>query len=103
MDECVPLRLKAEMDDLDVQTVRNMGWLGKSNGELLRSAVEAKFTIFLTVDVNLQHQINAEGLGLSIVIFKAARNRVNELRPLVPKLKAMVENLQPGQITMIED
>ena len=36
LDENLPKQLKADFgSDYDVKTVRDMGWLGKKNGELL--------------------------------------------------------------------
>ncbi|MDQ6764433.1 MAG: hypothetical protein M3015_17670 [Bacteroidota bacterium] len=33
----------------EVLTVRDMGWLGKKNGELLRLMTENNFNLFITV------------------------------------------------------
>ena len=35
LDECVPRRLRGELPGHDVQTVPELGWSGKKNGELL--------------------------------------------------------------------
>jgi hypothetical protein len=40
LDECLPHRLKQAIVGYDVATVSDAGWAGKSNGELLRLAVE---------------------------------------------------------------
>lgn len=36
LDECVPNPLKQEFADLDLKTVREMGWSGTKNGALLQ-------------------------------------------------------------------
>ena len=50
-DECLPKSLKKEFQKYRVSTVPEMGWAGKSNGELLRLAKE-KFDVFITIDQN---------------------------------------------------
>lgn len=59
LDECLPHRLKQAIVGYDVATVSDAGWAGKSNGELLRLAVE-EFDVFVTVDQNLPAQQNLE-------------------------------------------
>jgi hypothetical protein len=49
IDECLPRKLKHEVDADFVQTVPEAGWAGKQNGELLTLA-EADFDVFLTND-----------------------------------------------------
>ncbi len=38
LDECVPRPLRNELPGHEVRTVRQMGWLGIENGDLLRLA-----------------------------------------------------------------
>ncbi len=54
-DECVPYPLRSDPVGHIVKTVRQMGWTGVQNGNLLRLA-EKQFDIFLTVDRNLEYQ-----------------------------------------------
>lgn len=57
LDECLPKKLKREIEADFVQTVPEVGWASKKNGELLRLA-EADFDVLLTNDQNLEHQQN---------------------------------------------
>ncbi len=44
LDENLPRKLKADFGiNYNVKTVRDMGWLGKKNGELLNLMVSNKF------------------------------------------------------------
>ncbi len=38
LDECVDWRLKFEFGTHDTRSVQDMGWLGRTNGELLELA-----------------------------------------------------------------
>ena len=51
LDESIPKRLKSDLSEFDVKTVPEMGWAGKSNGDLLQLA-SVEFTLFITVDKN---------------------------------------------------
>ncbi len=51
LDENLPRQLKADFGaDYDVRTVRDMGWLGKKNGELLGLIVFNGFDFLVTID-----------------------------------------------------
>jgi hypothetical protein len=45
-----PANLADELASLTVSTVRGLGWTGLRNGELLRRAESAGFTVFLTAE-----------------------------------------------------
>jgi len=100
LDECLPRKLKFEFEDEDVKTVPEVGWSGKSNGELLELA-KSEFDVFVTVDKNLVHQQNLIIPDITIVVLIAKSNRLQALKPLVPKVKKELRAVQPGSIVAI--
>lgn len=85
LDESVPRQLGAFFpDSFYIRTVQRMGWAGVGNGNLLRLASGREFDALVTVDQGFQHEQNQKNLPIPIVIMIAARNRLQELRPLVP-------------------
>jgi predicted nuclease of predicted toxin-antitoxin system len=69
LDESLPRKLKYDFDSsYEVLTVRDLGWLGKKNGELLKLMVDNEFDFFLTVDRNLPYQQNIERLPITIFV-----------------------------------
>ena len=70
----------------EVWTVRDKGWLGKKNGELLSLVSESKFDLFVTVDRNLKFQQNLSLFSLTIVVLCGIDNRRNTLKLLIPKI-----------------
>ena len=58
LDENLPKRLKLDFPEHGVYTVRDKGWNGIKNGELLKLMIEDSFDALLTFDKNLQHQQN---------------------------------------------
>ena len=72
-----------------------MGWAGSTNGDLLRLAAANGFDALITVDRGFEYQQNVSQLPLPVVIVIAARNRMEDLQPLVPAIvAALMENLQ---------
>ena len=97
LDENLPKQLKADFGpEYDVRTVRDMGWLGKKNGELLGLIVFNGFDFFVTIDKNLRYQQNLDRIELKIFLLLAVNNRRETLQELVAKMKDKIEegNLQ---------
>jgi predicted nuclease of predicted toxin-antitoxin system len=96
LDECVDQRLAFEFTEHAVRTVEQMGWKSKQNGELLGLA-EKNFDIFVTTDRNLSFQQNIGRFAIAVAILVARTNRLDDLRPIVPKLLKMLPFLKKGE------
>jgi hypothetical protein len=96
LDECVPRPLRRLLMGHDVRTIREMGWAGKKNGELLALMAGAGFEGLLTVDQNLRYQQNLAASGVAVVVMAAASNRLPDLVPLIPGVEAALRGIQPG-------
>jgi hypothetical protein len=101
LDECVPKPLKRDLTEHTVSTVGEMGWTGIENGELLALIQGAGFEAFVTVDQNLAYQQNLRTLGMGIVVLVARTNKLQDLQPLVPSLRKVLGQLQPGELIRI--
>lgn len=87
LDESLPRKLRNDFGgEHEVLTVRDMGWLGKKNGELLRLMTENNFNLFITVDRNLPYQQNLQRLTITIIVLRAKDNTRTTLRLLIPKI-----------------
>jgi hypothetical protein len=67
LDEQLPQDLAPLLTGHDVRTVREQGWAGIKNGELLRRA-GVEFQAFITMDRNLEFQQNISALGLGVLL-----------------------------------
>ena len=101
LDECVPRPLRRELAGHDVRTIREMGWAGKKNGELLAAMAGAGFEVLLTVDRNLRYQQNLAAAGVAVVVMVALSNRLDHLVPLVPAVKDVLGGIKPGDAVEI--
>jgi hypothetical protein len=100
LDESLPRRLKRDLSHHYVRTVPEMGWSGRTNGELLRLAA-GHFDVFVTMDRHLPEQQNLADLELAIVILIAQSNDFADLQPLLPRLLAVLPGLTPGRLVRL--
>jgi hypothetical protein len=96
LDEC----LKRELLGHDVRTAPEMGWAGKSNGELLTLAAR-DFDVFLTTDRNLSFQQNVSAVDIAVVVLVAQSNRIEDLKPLARRVLDVVETAKRGSVTIV--
>jgi hypothetical protein len=101
LDECLPRRLKDELAEHEVDTVPGCGWQGKKNGELL-SLAAGQYDAFVTVDAGIEHQQNLGSLSIAVVALRARSNRIEDLRPLMPRLRQALDALRPGQWVTVD-
>ncbi|HKO54633.1 MAG TPA: hypothetical protein VJ276_02075 [Thermoanaerobaculia bacterium] len=97
IDESLPVELADELPGYDVATVHKQRWLRLKNGALLRAAVSAGFTVILTADSDLQYQQNLRKIGIAAVVVRRVRNRIEELRPLIPGILAALAMVRAGE------
>ncbi len=96
LDECIDRRLVKEIAGHEVKTVPQMGWATIKDGELLALA-EKDFEVFVTVDHNLSFQQHLPRYSLAVIVLRARSNRLQDLRPLVPKLLEMLLTAKRGE------
>ena len=100
LDECVPKRLGKHLEQHEVQTVPQMGWAAKKNGDLLRAA-EGRFDALVTTDQRLSYQQNVINFEIAVVVLVARRTKLEFLLPLVPQLLLVLDHAQPGEVKRI--
>jgi predicted nuclease of predicted toxin-antitoxin system len=97
IDENLPKALKQYLSEYDVYTVRDMGWQGKKNGELMALMLAEQFEVLITFDKNLQHQQNFERYPVAVLVLNAFGNSILFLTPLIaPMCEAVKRKLPPG-------
>lgn len=97
LDENVPRQLKHDIIGHEVFTVREKGWNGKLNGELLKLLLAEQFDALITADKNLQHQQNFKKYPIPVIVLHTFRITYGNLEPLVPRLVELLKtNLSKG-------
>lgn len=100
LDECVDRRLARELVGHTVTTVRQRGWAGVKNGQLLALAAE-EFDAFITVDRKLAEQQDVGSFKIAILLLRARTNRLQDLRPLVSELLHKLSTAPVAALTII--
>lgn len=100
VDESLPRQFAAELPGHEVSTVREQRWLGLRNGVLLRAAVRAGFLVLVTADRSVEFQQNLQAIGIAVIVL-AVRNRIQDLRPVIPQLLLALETIEPGQVVKL--
>lgn len=101
LDENVDRLLKSLFAaDFEVFSVRERGWNGKNNGELLRLA-EREFDAFVTMDRNLEHQQNLSALNLAVIVLRARSNAYPVVAPLMPEMNEVLRTVRAGEVVHV--
>ncbi len=77
LNECVPRQIRGYLHGHYVRTVREAGFSGYKNGNLL-SVAEGAFEILFTADKNLRYQQNLSNRKLAILLLSTNKRRVVE-------------------------
>lgn len=101
LDECLPRKLKFDVEAEFVRTVPEAGWASKQNGELLKLA-EQDFDVLLTNDQNMEHQQDIRSFDLAFVVLVAPTNDIVDLLPLMPSVNQILKMIKPGTIEYIK-
>jgi predicted nuclease of predicted toxin-antitoxin system len=105
LDENLPKRLKSDFSNHEVFTVREKGWNGITNGELMQLMLDNNFDALLTFDKNLQHQQNFLKFLVTVFVLTAFNNTYSELSPLTPQINKILEKgiLKTGPMVISKD
>jgi predicted nuclease of predicted toxin-antitoxin system len=101
LDECVNPRVRAAFKGHQVSTVIEMGWGGVTNGKLLALAQE-EFDVFVTLDQNIEHQLNLRKVGLGLLVVKVPDNKVKFYKPIFSEMREAAERLSLGQVLRVK-
>lgn len=100
-DQGVPVPLRQALSPQhEVSTVYERGWSTLENGELLETAEQEGYDVFVTTDSNLKHQQSLVGRDLGIVVL---------LSPSWPRVQRVIDSVIkavgaaiPGSYTEVE-
>lgn len=96
LDENVDRKLKRSFDpEHEVITVREYGWSGRKNGELLR-LTEAEFDVLVTLDKNMRHQQDLPRYDLAVILIMARSTKRSAIEPAMPEVNRLLLVVKPG-------
>ena len=101
LDENLPHQLRHELPGHDCFTVAYMGWGGIENGTLLSLAASHGFDAVLTKDTKVEHEQNLTNLPIAVIVIDAASNDMDDIRPIIPTLLALLPGLTAKSLTHV--
>ena len=60
--------------------------------------MKGEFDALLTMDRNLEREHNLTILSFGVIVIRAHSNRVRDVLPLVPHVRAALGRIRPGQV-----
>ena len=102
LDENLPRKLIRDLEGHEAYTVAQMGWSGKSNGDLLAAMLQTEFDVLLTADKNLQHQQNFERYTIPVLVFNSLFITYGHLSRLVPQALRLLQTALPPGPTLVD-
>lgn len=102
LDENLPKKLKFGFDARhQVSAVRDLGWVGKKNGELLSLMTLNGFEGFITVDKNLANQQNLTRFSIRVFVLNVKNSKIQTLNLFLPKLNQYINDPSADQLVII--
>ncbi len=102
LDENIDVRFKNYFaNNYEVFTVKDLGWNGIKNGELLILLKQKKFNAWIVVDKNIPYQQNIANLPCLVIVLDVYRNTLKYLIALVPKIMAVLDNQKEEKIVIV--
>lgn len=99
LDECVPWPMHTLLLGHSCVTVRQRGWQGVKNGELLRRA-SGEFDLFIPSDQNIRYQQNSA--GQSIAILELSANKRHQITAATPLIRTAIAAIRPAEFKYLE-
>ena len=99
IDEQLNWRIARVFSDVhEVFSVRDMGWTGMRNGDLLKAA-EQEFDVVVTMDRNMEHQQHLPQYNLAVILLVSRSNRLEDTEQFVPAIEnVLATGVEPGRV-----
>ena len=99
IDEQLNWRIARVFSDAhEVYSVREMGWTGMRNGDLL-DAAEQEFDVLVTMDRNMEHQQHLPHYNLALILLVSMSNRLEDTEKFVPAIEdILATGVEPGRV-----
>jgi hypothetical protein len=93
-DQGTPQPLRRALSGHVVDAVYEQGWSTLTNGQLLATAEQASYDLFITTDQNLRHQQNLQDRHLAILVLTTTSWPKIQLG--IQRVQRAVEAMTPG-------
>lgn len=102
LDHNIDRRFRRFIPGHQISTTRERGWETPSNGILLKTATDAGFDAFVSIDKKIEHEQNLRTLPLPIIIIDAPSSALAWLIPFAPFLVELLKEPLDCMLFIIE-
>lgn len=104
LDENIDVRMKLLFPSgIEVYTVKDMGWNGIKNGELIQLLSQNNFDYWIVVDKNIPYQQNTSNIPFTIIVLNVYRNTLKSIEVLIPKITGILNNPSADKVIVINE
>jgi len=101
LDECVDPKVRQFFSDrFEVLHVKDVGWLGIKNGELVKRANES-FEVLFTIDSNMRYQTSLKSLALVVAVAEGHFRSVDDYKEPIRRFEELVQELVKGSFHLL--
>lgn len=94
-DQGTPVPLRRCLSGYTIDTAYERGWSALANGNLLTTAEQEGYELFITTDRNLRYQQNLTGRHIAIVVlFSTSWPRIQQH---TDHIRIIIDAIQPGE------
>jgi hypothetical protein len=102
-DHNLPRRLREHLPEHEIRTAKEMKWEQMRNGALLAAASGAGFDAFMTIDKQLEHQLNLAVLPLPVIVVDGDSNALPALLPFAPFLHNLLASSLDRALYIVQE
>lgn len=106
LDENIPKRLRFRVQGrtgiTEVKTINEMGWNGKTNGELLGLLTANGFEVLITLDKSLYQQQNLTNFSVTVILLRVKTNKYEDIQPILPQLFDSLRERPEGKLIVLQ-
>lgn len=99
LDEMLDVGLAKLLPGHRVRTVKQAGFTGLDNGELIRRAIVSGYSVLVTADRGLPAQRNIAASGICVVLVPGSK--LAEIAPLADKIARAIREASAGSVVRI--
>jgi predicted nuclease of predicted toxin-antitoxin system len=93
IDENLPKKLKNDLIEHSVYTVRDKNWHSKTNGDLIKLMIDDGFDLLITFDQNLQYQQNLVKCNIAVLVINTYNNQYETIKNYKDQILALVNQI----------
>ncbi|HYM92618.1 MAG TPA: hypothetical protein VET23_00635, partial [Chitinophagaceae bacterium] len=88
---------------MEVFTIRDMGWTGIKNGELIKLLENNNFDYWIVADKNIPYQQNTSDIPFKIIVLDLYRNTLKSIELLLPKILAVLNSSSSNKVIIVNE